>query len=97
MFPWKRERFPYQASDFEQEIRKLEEEFSRALQEGRNFSFGFSVVSVNGQPVEQQIFGQPQANAGDPQVDEIEPLVDIVGTEHAISDELELICYSRDM
>lgn len=82
MFPWdkKRERFPQKPGDFESEIRKLEDEMVNALKDGGCFSCGFSVVSVNGQPVEQRVFRGPveQGVLGQPSTEEREPLVDIV-------------------
>ncbi|MFH0860111.1 MAG: Hsp20/alpha crystallin family protein [Candidatus Altiarchaeota archaeon] len=75
MEPWEkgRERFPPKPTRLEEEIRKLEEEFSRALTEGGSFGYGFTIVSVNGTPIEQKVFRSQQ-----PQIEEREPLVDII-------------------
>lgn len=73
MFPRdkKKERFPYQPEGFESEIRRLEDELLSALRNGEPFSYGFSVVSVNGQPVEQRTFDPSN-------VEDTEPLIDIL-------------------
>lgn len=84
MEPWEkeRERFPPKPTRLEEEIRKLEEEFSRALTEGGSFGYGFTIVSVNGTPVEQKVFRTPEGQrvlrSQQPQMEEREPLVDII-------------------
>ena len=59
-FPWnpwdkQKDSIPGKPSGFEEEIRRLENEFANALQDGRSFSYGYSIVAVNGQPVRQEI------------------------------------------
>ncbi|MBD3262234.1 MAG: Hsp20 family protein [Candidatus Altiarchaeales archaeon] len=68
MFPWDKKptRRP-KTSDvkaFETEIRRLQDEMHKALNEGRDFGFGFSMTQINGQPVKHEIFypNQTQTN-----------------------------------
>lgn len=81
-FEKKPERFPYKPDKFREEIARIEEEFLKAFNEGRDFGFGFSLASVNGQPVEQRIFRIPDAQTQNreyqEQTQDREPLVDVL-------------------
>jgi HSP20 family protein len=88
-FPWnpwdkQKDRFPTKTTGFEDELRRLENEFAKALQEGKSFSYGFSIVSVNGQPIRQEIYAPNTASQPSitgqtvDEAEEREPLVDVI-------------------
>ena len=82
-FPWEKdkERLPTKPGGFDEEIRKLEQEFEKAVGEGRNFSYGFSEIIVNGKPVRQEIFapeGKTEATVKHLEEEEREPLIDVI-------------------
>jgi len=107
-FPWnpwdkQKDRFPTKPTGFEEELRKLENEFANALQEGGSFSYGYSIVSVNGQPIRQEIYaphrtgaegGQPAqssiAGQAITEAEEREPLVDVIEEKDATKVLVEL-------
>lgn len=107
-FPWnpwdkEKDRYPGKPTGFEDEIRRLENEFINAFQEGRNFSYGYSIVSVNGQPIRQEIYAPQHTNiqGGQPaqpsivgqainEASEREPLVDVIEEKDATKVLVEL-------
>lgn len=75
-YPWdkRKDKFPRKPEGFEDEIRRLDDEMMNALREGKPFSYGFTIVSVNGQPAGEIPLPQPKKE----EPAEREPLIDII-------------------
>lgn len=58
----KPDKFPFRPKDpgLTNAIKQIEEEFAKAMEQGLGFSWGFSSLAVNGQPVRQNVFWQPE-------------------------------------
>ncbi len=83
MWPYDKERtpFPFQPKELGEEFDKLEKQFQQSLKKGEPFSYGFSIISVNGRPIRQEIFSNPsKLSSNQPQQPEAErePLIDVI-------------------
>ncbi|MFH1835953.1 MAG: Hsp20/alpha crystallin family protein [Methanobacteriota archaeon] len=83
MWPYDKERnpFPLKPKELGGEFNKLEKQFQQSLEKGEPFSYGFSIISVNGRPIRQEIFSnQSELSLNQPQRPEAErePLIDVI-------------------
>ncbi len=64
MFPYDkkptRTPFPRGFDALEAELMRINQEIDKAFSEGNGFSYGFSSMSINGQPVQNDVYFQPQ-------------------------------------